>query len=32
VQEPVEVIELSPIAEHDRAMAAIARNMGTVIT
>lgn len=28
--EPVELIELSPVAEHDRTMAAIARNMGLV--
>jgi len=28
--EPVELIELSPVAEHDRTMAAIARNMGMV--
>ena len=28
--EPVEIIELSPGAEHDRTMAVIARNMGAV--
>lgn len=28
--EPVELIELSPVAEHDRTMATIARNMGLV--
>jgi len=28
--EPVELLELSPVAEHDRTMAAIARNMGLV--
>jgi hypothetical protein len=28
--EPVEVIELSPVAEHDRTMAVVARNMGMV--
>jgi len=28
--EPVEQIELSPVAEHDRTMANIARNMGLV--
>jgi len=27
---PVELIELSPVAEHDRTMAVIARNMGAV--
>ena len=26
--EPVELIELSPVDEHDRTMAAVARNMG----
>jgi hypothetical protein len=26
--EPVQLIELSPVAEHDRTMAVIARNMG----
>ena len=28
--EPVELLELSPVAEHDRTMAAIARNIGLV--
>ncbi len=28
--EPVEVIEVSPVDEHDRTMAAIAKNMGLV--
>ena len=28
--EPVELIELSPVAEHDRTMAAVARNMAAV--
>ena len=28
--EPVELIELSPVEEHDRTMAAVARNMGVV--
>ena len=28
--EPVELLELSPVAEHDRTMAAIAKNMGLV--
>lgn len=28
--EPVELIEISPVAEHDRTMATIARNMGLV--
>ena len=28
--EPVELIELSPVAEHDRTMATVARNMGLV--
>ena len=28
--EPVEQIELSPVAEHDRTMATIARNLGLV--
>jgi hypothetical protein len=28
--EPVELIELSPVAEHDRTMATVARNMGMV--
>lgn len=28
--EPVELLELSPVAEHDRTMATIARNMGLV--
>ena len=28
--EPVELIELSPIEEHDRTMATLARNMGLV--
>jgi hypothetical protein len=28
--EPVELIELSPVEEHDRTMATIARNMGLV--
>jgi hypothetical protein len=30
--EPVELIELSPVAEHDRTMAAIARNTGAVMS
>jgi hypothetical protein len=28
--EPVELIEISPVAEHDRTMATIARNVGLV--
>jgi hypothetical protein len=28
--EPVQLIELSPVDEHDRTMAAVARNMGMV--
>jgi hypothetical protein len=28
--EPVELLELSPVAEHDRTMAAIAQNLGLV--
>jgi len=28
--EPVELLELSPVAEHDRTMATLARNMGLV--
>ena len=28
--EPVEILELSPVDEHDRTMATIARNMGLV--
>jgi hypothetical protein len=28
--EPVELIELSPVEEHDRTMAVVARNMGAV--
>ena len=28
--EPVELIELSPVAEHDRTMGTVARNMGLV--
>jgi hypothetical protein len=28
--EPVELIELSPVAEHDRTMAVVARNMAAV--
>ena len=28
--EPVELIELSPVAEHDRTLAAVTRNMGAV--
>jgi hypothetical protein len=28
--EPVELLELSPVAEHDRTMATIARNVGAV--
>jgi hypothetical protein len=28
--EPVEVIEISPVGEHDRTMATVARNMGLV--
>jgi hypothetical protein len=28
--EPVELIEISPVAEHDRTMATIARNIGLV--
>ena len=30
--DPVELLELSPVAEHDRTMATLARNMGAVIT
>jgi len=30
--EPVELLEISPVAEHDRTMATIARNMGLVTT
>ena len=30
--EPVEMIELSPVEEHDRTMAAIAKNMGLVVS
>ena len=30
--EQVELLELSPVAEHDRTMATLARNMGAVIT
>ena len=30
--EPVELIELSPVEEHDRTMATIARNMAAVVT
>jgi hypothetical protein len=30
--EPVEVIEISPVAEHDRTMATVARNMGLVVS
>jgi hypothetical protein len=30
--EPVELIELSPVEEHDRTMATIARNMGAVMS
>ena len=30
--EPVELLELSPVEEHDRTMAAIARNLGAVTT
>ena len=29
--EPVELIELSPVAEHDRTMAVVARNVGAVM-
>jgi hypothetical protein len=28
--EPVELLELSPVAEHDRTMAILAQNMGLV--
>ena len=28
--EPVELVELSPVEEHDRTMAAIAHNLGLV--
>jgi hypothetical protein len=28
--EPVELVELSPVAEHDRTMAAVARNMSAL--
>ena len=30
--EQVELLELSPVAEHDRTMATLARNVGAVIT
>ena len=30
--EPVELMELSPVDEHNRTMAVVARNMGAVIT
>ena len=30
--EPVELIELSPVEEHDRTMATLARNMGLVVS
>ena len=30
--EPVQLLELSPVEEHDRTMAVIARNMGAVMT
>ena len=30
--EPVELIEISPVEEHDRTMATIARNMGLVVS
>jgi hypothetical protein len=30
--EPVQLLELSPVDEHDRTMAVIARNMGAVMT
>jgi hypothetical protein len=30
--EPVELIELSPVTEHDRTMAVVARNMGAELT
>ena len=30
--DPVQLLELSPIEEHDRTMATLARNMGAVIT
>ena len=29
--EPVRLIELSPVEEHDRTMAAVARNMEAVV-
>ena len=29
--EPVELLELSPVAEHDRTMTTLARNMGLVV-
>jgi hypothetical protein len=30
--EPVEMIELSPVEEHDRTMATLAKNMGIVVS
>jgi hypothetical protein len=30
--EPVELIELSPVEEHDRTMAAVARNVAAIAT
>jgi hypothetical protein len=30
--EPVELIELSPVAEHDRTMAVVARNMSAAVS
>ena len=30
--EPVELVEISPVKEHDRTMATVARNMGVVVS
>jgi len=30
--EPVEMIELSPVEEHDRTMATLAKNMGLTVS
>ena len=30
--EPVELIEISPVAEHDRTMGTVARNLGLVVS
>jgi len=30
--EPVQLLELSPVGEHDRTMAVVARNMGALVT